>query len=169
MSIITETPHLIIRAFTLADELDFMALFADPLVTEHLPPRTVADYEQVFKDILALEATGSSLNRWAIIGKAGGEFIGMGLLRNFDGDPDFIEVGYCLNVPFWGKGHASELCKALVAHAKTLAAPHVKAIVAVTTLTNYPSQQVLQKAGLVKQPNRVLRGEEIAFFEMLLT
>jgi len=160
MNILTQTPRLIIRLFKAEEEEIYLKLFDDKRVTKHLPFRTQQDLITVFRDNLA--DSGTVTGRWGIFDKADGDFIGICLLRPFDNGSTDIELGYVLHYNYWGKGVASEMAKALLAHMLNLY-PEVT-FVAVTTQDNVPSQKVLEKAGLERAANYLRNGEELAYF-----
>jgi ribosomal-protein-alanine N-acetyltransferase len=143
-----------------------LQLFADERVNEHLPVRTAEENRQIFQDILKEDAAGATFSKWAIINKADNGFIGMGLLRTYNNEPDKLEVGYCLHTQYWGSGIATELVNVLITYATSY--PEIKTIVAVTTPGNTASQVVLEKAGLVKQGSIVRNNEELVFFQRAL-
>lgn len=74
--------------------------------------------------------------------------VGRALLRHLLlEDIDEVEVGYSFHPEFWGRGLATEIASACLAHGrKELGLP---SIVALTLPGNLPSQRVLTKVGLV--------------------
>lgn len=166
MTVITETTRLIIQTFDPTDEDAYLELWSDERVREHLPKRTAEETRKIFGEIINENAAGAVFSKWAIINKADGDFIGLGLLRFYNDEPDKLEVGYALHVKYWAQGIATELTNALIAYAKVY--PNIKEIVAVTTLGNIPSQKVLEKAGLTKQQNIERDNVELAFFKMII-
>lgn len=163
---IAETPRLIIRNFKADEEDAYVALLLDEQVKVHLPKRTEEQVRAGFRDGIATNDTGAPFNKWAIVDKESDELAGMGLLREYDNHPDILEVGYCLHERYWNKGIGTELTIALIDYARTF--PQIKAIVAVTTQGNIPSQKVLLKAGLMQQENITRDEEELSFFSITL-
>jgi RimJ/RimL family protein N-acetyltransferase len=163
MGLIAETPRLLIRTFDAAEEEAYVQLFSDARVAEHLPRRTPDENRKIFADILNDDAAGAVFSKWAIINKADNAFIGMGLLRPYNSEPDKLEVGYCLHVQYWNQGFATELVNALIAYTATYT--YIKTMVAVTTPGNKPSMAVLEKAGLVNQGSIIRNNEELVFFK----
>jgi ribosomal-protein-alanine N-acetyltransferase len=163
---IIETPRLIIRNFRPDEEAAYLELFGDTRVNLHLPKRTQEENRKIFQDTIKEDAEGAIFTKWAIVNKADNDFIGMCLLRTYNGEDDKLEAGYALHMKYWGQGIATEATKALVNYAAGY--PDITAIVAVTTATNIPSGIVLEKAGLVKQGNIVRNNEELTFYKMQL-
>lgn len=164
MPLYIQTPRFVIREFMPEEEMTFLALFDDEMVTVHLPKRTKKDYIQIFKTTLADYEAGKTLSRWGMFNNGDGDFIGMCLLRYYFDDPDKIELGYSLHQKYWGKGVASEMAQIMVNYAFT----HTNAgeVVGVTTLENISSQKVLEKAGLTRMDNFTKDGEELTYFRV---
>jgi len=165
MHIIAQTPRFVIRNFSPEDEKAYLSLFDDEEVTRHLPKRTREENRRIFRDSLHDYAAGKVLGRWGIFNNGNEEFIGICLLRPYDGDINKIELGYVLSNKFWGKGIAGEMAQIMVAYALTHS--HADEIVGVTTLENFASQKVLQKAGLDRMNNIKRDGDELAFFKLV--
>jgi ribosomal-protein-alanine N-acetyltransferase len=164
MHVIAQTPRFFIRQFIPSDEKTYLALFEDKAVTIHLPSRTRHENQQMFRESVSEYATGATMGRWGIFNNGNEAFMGICLLRPFGENEGQIEVGYVLNQEFWGKGIASEMAQIMVAYAFTHT--DAKEVVAVTTLTNAPSQNVLLKAGLERVENMTRDGKELAFFRL---
>lgn len=76
-----------------------------------------------------------------------GEFVGRGALRRIEiGGHEEIEVGYALVAEQSGRGLATEMAEALVAHAESHG---FRNLVAYTEPTNAASRRVMEKAGFV--------------------
>ena len=63
-SIITQTPRLIVREYLPDEEVLFLELLSDPLVTDYLPKRNNDENSKIFQDALADYKKGSKLARW---------------------------------------------------------------------------------------------------------
>ena len=74
-----------------------------------------------------------------------GAFVGRGALRRIEiGGAEEVEVGYALAAEQWGRGLATEMAAALVAHAE---GHGFSALVAYTEPTNAASRRVMEKVG----------------------
>ena len=77
------------------------------------------------------------------------------MLNHIQGETD-MQVGYALFTDFWGRGYATEMAMALLRYGYgTLGLPQINAI---TDRGNTASQQVLLKAGLERNGERVVRA-----------
>lgn len=164
MSIIIQTPRLIIREF-LPEELEmYLNHFTDEKVCLYLPKRTTEERITIFNNALNKYTITKATGIWGMFDKTTGDFIGSCLLRPFNDDPGLIELGYSLEQKYWGQGIGTEMGTAMIAHSFNDAA--TTAVVAVTILENTGSQRVLEKAGLKRMDNILRDGEELAFFEL---
>lgn len=165
MSIVAETPRLIIREFLPEEEHIYLNHFTDEMVTRHLPVRSREERINFFRKALEQYATNKNMGTWGIFNKVYGDFIGSCLLRPFDTGPGIVELGYSMERKYWGMGIGTEMATAMVAHGFT--DPAALQIVAVTTLENIGSQRVLEKAGLKRMDNIIRDGLELAYFKIL--
>ena len=116
MRVISKTPRFTIRNFKPEEEAIFLALFDDEAVTVHLPKRTREEHLKLFRESLAEYDDGKATGRWGMFSNGDGDYIGMCLLRPFDGDNTKIELGYVLRQQYWGKGIATEMANILIAY-----------------------------------------------------
>jgi ribosomal-protein-alanine N-acetyltransferase len=164
MSIVAQTPRIIIREFLPDEENIYLNHFTDELVTRYLPVRSREERINFFRKALEQYAINKKAGTWGIFNKADGEFIGSCLLRPFNTEPGIVELGYSMERKYWGMGIGTEMATAMVAHGFT--DPTTLQIVAVTTLENAGSQRVLEKAGLERMDNFVRDGMELAYFKI---
>jgi ribosomal-protein-alanine N-acetyltransferase len=164
MSIIAQTPRIIIREF-LAEELEtYLEHFTDEQVTLHLPKRSHEERIIIFNNALNHYPVTNTTGIWAIFDSTTHDFVGSCLLRPFDGKAGVLELGYSLEQKYWGRGIATEMAIAILAHGFNDSA--ITEIVAVTTLDNMGSQRVLQKAGFKQGDNLIRNGEELTYFKL---
>jgi RimJ/RimL family protein N-acetyltransferase len=83
---------------------------------------------------------------WAFFERATGAFAGRGGLQpTAVGGRASVEVLYAVSTRCWGRGYATEMARAAVAHAREL---ELAEVVGFTLTSNLASQRVLTKAGL---------------------
>jgi len=109
MSVILETPHLVLRELSL-DDLEFIAELLGHLeVMQFWPKPYTRDEAEAWirrqKERYARDGYGY----WLALGKATGQPIGQaGLLRqDVDGVTE-VGIGYIIHRPFWRQGYATE-------------------------------------------------------------
>jgi RimJ/RimL family protein N-acetyltransferase len=152
----TERLHL--RPFSAADVDAIHAIYADPIVMRHVGNGAHRSLEETR---MALRVYGDVLERrgysfLAVTERDGGAIVGDGGLYPLAGEGPDIELGYTLARAAWGHGYATELGRALVAHALTeIGAPRV---VAQVEPANAASRHVLEKLGLAQRGLRTAYG-----------
>ena len=147
------TDRLLLRGWRDDDRAPFAALNADPEVMEHFPaPLTPAESDALVERITAgFDAHGYGL--WAVEVRATGELIGFtGLaLQTFPASfTPAVEVGWRLARQAWGRGYATEAATAALAYGFDIAG--LDEIVSFTAVTNVPSQRVMQRLGMTRNP-----------------
>jgi RimJ/RimL family protein N-acetyltransferase len=169
MKVLQETQRLILRQFTEDDAALLLELDSDPEVMRFIGPRQYTDLDgyrlQIRDRIVRHYGQGPGLGCWAILDKAGGEFLGWVFLRPArehkmaeeigfrDGE---LELGYRLRRCAWNKGIATEASQAVLSHA--LAQPGPVHVVAVALVGNLASTRVMEKVGLKKVRQVTLTG-----------
>lgn len=110
-SILAETPRLILRRYRAGDLEDLFEYLSDPQTVEFEPygPMTLAETQE------ELERRISSEEMIAAELKDSGKLIGNIYLGNREFQS--LELGYVFNRAYWGKGLASEGCRALLQRA----------------------------------------------------
>ncbi len=140
-----QTPRLLLRPLR-ADDLAALhgTLFSDPAVTWDGRSHSLDET----RDALAAKlrhVEEHGFGALAVEDREDGGFLGWAGLQHLEGGPD-VELAYYLGRRAWGRGLATELARALVAHARDeLGLPRVLAVV---RPENVASQRVLAKAGL---------------------
>jgi RimJ/RimL family protein N-acetyltransferase len=148
------TERLVLRPFVEADLAPFAALNTDPEVVESLgssPTRAESDaMVERYSAEMAVEGWGL----WAVEVTGGDRFVGMvGLHHVRDTLPcaPAVEVGWRLDPSQWGHGYATEAAVASLQHGFTVGG--LAEIVAFTTTVNLRSQSVMQRLGMVRDPD----------------
>ena len=158
-----ESPRLLLRQWRDDDLRGFAELCADPQVMRYFPaPLTRVEAAALIGRIRGhFHEYGYGL--WALERKDSGAFIGMtGLLNvNFDAPlAPTVEIGWRLARRHWGLGLASEAAWASLRGA--FAHLHLDEVVAFTSVTNLPSQKVMQAIGMREDPAAAFEHPRIA-------
>ncbi len=146
-----ETERLVLREFTERDVDNLVELDADPEVMHFITggqPTPREDVEQVILPRwLRYYAESPGLGFWAAEEKATGHFLGWFHFRPGEGHPpDEPELGYRLHRSAWGKGYATEGCRALID--KGFGEHGVRRVLAETMVVHTASRRVMEKSGL---------------------
>jgi ribosomal-protein-alanine N-acetyltransferase len=153
MELTTERLHL--RPFTAADQQAIHAVYSDPEVMRHVGHGA---HKSLDETVAALRIYGEVLERrgysfLAVTERANGTLIGDGGLHPLGDD---VELGYTLARSAWGRGYATELSRALLAHAfEVLRVPRV---IAQVEPANTASRHVLEKLGMTEREMRIAYG-----------
>jgi ribosomal-protein-alanine N-acetyltransferase len=147
------TNRLGLRRFTEHD-LDWLtALYRNRNVTRHLGgPRDPDKAGEILGTrILDYYEHHPGLGIWMTVERETNAGIGFHLLNHIQGE-SFIQVGYVLDEPFWGRGYATEMAATVVRYGfRDLGLPRIHAI---ATLDNGASHRVLLKIGLKRNGER---------------
>lgn len=150
-----ETERLVLRQWTDADRAPYRAYCADPHVRRYFPSVLTSAETDAMIDRMAAGITRDGYGFFVAERKSDGAMIGdVGIspvpeYLTLNGAPR-LEVGWLLGTSFWGKGYAPEAAGACLDFAwHTLKAPDV---VAFTAVINTPSQRVMEKLGMTRDP-----------------
>ncbi|HHI9467099.1 TPA: GNAT family N-acetyltransferase [Legionella anisa] len=166
MSILVETPRLLIKTPVL-DNLEYWyVLHSDEDVMEYMggvQSKSVIQ-EWLQSDILHHHKHGFTMG--SVFKKNNNEFIGragLTYLDHNDNQPD-IEIGYVLHKKHWGQGYAVELVEALIDWG--LAHLAVNKLVVVTRPENTRSKRLLEKCGLHYVRVIIFRNTDFLLYEV---
>jgi len=159
------TNRMSLRPFTADDVQHAFGWFGDPLVMRFTPSGPDRTMQETAARIASYERHQSQhgFSKWIIIDRSCSRPIGDAGLMSFP-EYGWIDFGYRLAQPYWGKGLATEVASAWVQTAfGELALDRLTAIV---HPENCASLRVLQKLGFVKQRRDVFRGMECVVFNL---
>jgi ribosomal-protein-alanine N-acetyltransferase len=139
-------------------------LYRNEQVRRTISERTDEETKQKFAEALKSYRGGSGLGRWGIFNPEDGKFIGVCSLKQADADQKHVELGYVLHPNYWGRGLATELAKAIIFYG--FQDRGLKEICACTLPENYDSQNVLLKAGFVRDGTAFWHGANLPFFRI---
>ena len=145
------TERLVLRKFS-ADDVDLLVeLDSDPEVMHYVTGGLTTSREEIVDDVLPAFLSYydryAGFGFWAAHDRVGGEFLGWFHLRPAPGDePDEVELGYRLRRAAWGRGYASEGCRALIEKAFTELGG--RRVYAETMAVHRASRAVMERAGL---------------------
>ncbi|HRG56334.1 MAG TPA: GNAT family N-acetyltransferase [Lacunisphaera sp.] len=153
--LLPETPRLVFREFGEADLPELAGLLDDPKVMQYSwqGPRdldgsreVLAGFQRTYREL--------GFGKWALFDRDGGEFVGYcGLERCAVVDVNELELGYRLNLKFWGQGLAAEAAAAAVKHAFDIA--RLTGVIAFVEPANAASVRVLEQTGFRRTASAV--------------
>lgn len=162
--ILLQTERLILRQFTSADIDHIFALDNDPDVMRYLngglPTERSIIENEILPGFLHYDEAEPSFGFWAVEHKETGDFLGWISLRPTDKTGIEAVLGYRFRKAAWGKGYATEGCRALIDHC--FVATDLQRVVATTYEENLASQRVMEKLGMTLVRRFRLTPEEIA-------
>jgi RimJ/RimL family protein N-acetyltransferase len=157
MSLILETPHLLLREMTLGD-LDFVAsMLADPEVMRYYPRCCTREESEAWIHRQRARYARDGIGFWLAIASATGEPVGQAglLMQDLDGVMQ-VGLGYLMHRPFWRRGFAYEACSGILDHAfGTLGLARV---VCPIRPANEPSRRLAEKLGMVPEKQTEYAG-----------
>ncbi|TDE37786.1 GNAT family N-acetyltransferase [Actinomadura sp. 6K520] len=151
MSNFLETDRLVLRAFTTDDVDHLLALDNDPEVMRFInggrPTSRRAIETRVLPRLLHDYPCWESRGYWVAQEKITDTFLGWFEFRPLEEhSPDVVELGYRLKRAAWGRGYATEGCRALIR--KGFTDLEVERVTANTMTVNARSRRVMEKSGL---------------------
>lgn len=161
------TTRVTLRAFRPEDLEPYVAMWADPRVTEHIGGKPRSRSES-FLRMLAADGQWRWFGHgfWAV--EEAGRLIGTAGVAVFERDLDpplaDPEVGWAFSPACWGRGIASEVALLLAQFADDKGIPRTLAVI---DHANRASVRVAEKAGYVGTGERVLDGRPVRLFERL--
>jgi ribosomal-protein-alanine N-acetyltransferase len=149
MTVILETPRLLLRHQALTDLDDLWALYRNPNITKYIPdaPRTREETQEELEWHMHGHPKHPELGLWATIHKESGKFIGRcGLLPwTIDGQ-DEIEVAYTIAEAYQAQGLGTEAAQAILQYG--FEKLDLSRLICLIDSENIASQKVAQKIGM---------------------
>lgn len=151
MARILETTRLLLRPYEPGDLAAFVSLFTDAVVMRHVdrgvlaPDEAAALFGRVFTHVYA----DGAFDVWGVFGRGGGAYAGHAELkprRDALARAGDLEIVYLLGRECWGRGLATELASAVVAHG--LEGRRAARLCATVAPGNAASIRVLEKLGM---------------------
>ena len=164
-----ETDRLILRDLEPTDAAGMFALDSDPAVHRYLGNKPLTNIQQSVEVIEMVRAQyrTNGIGRWAVIEKATGAFVGWaGLKRETElhKPMEYMDLGYRLRPPFWGKGYATEAAKACLQYGFEKLG--LREINAAADVANAASNRVLIKLGFRHLETFKYEGEDINWYAL---
>ncbi|HEX4013332.1 MAG TPA: GNAT family N-acetyltransferase [Candidatus Cybelea sp.] len=165
VSIVLETPRLIVRRWEDSDVPVVAPIYAKPEVMRCIPGG-VWDSERTQQTISRMRAIEQrqGFGFYPLVEKESGALVGHAGLGRLEAGEE-IEVAYVLDVPFWGKGLATEAARAFLEDG--FARLGLTRIVAVAFAENPASIAVMKCCGMRSCGMAQHFGREVVKYEAL--
>jgi RimJ/RimL family protein N-acetyltransferase len=151
------TERLRLRPWAEADAPAFHRIWGDPDVIFWGPAKDLEESRAILVKVAARCAGLPPPVGWhAILEAEGGDIVGNAVLQPATYAPGDLEVGWHLRRDRWGRGYATEACRALVAEA--FARLDVPRLTCVILPSNLRSQAVARRLGFRVQAHDVLHA-----------
>jgi RimJ/RimL family protein N-acetyltransferase len=151
-----ETERAILRLFTMNDLDDLAPILGNAQVMKYLEMDCLPlSREQTEKTIAAIikHWEDNGFGRWAIVFKENNKLIGMAGFRSHENTAELI---YILDEPYWGKGLATEIARAILRYG--FEKQNFSRIIAMTRPANAASRRVMDKIGMSFEKEIVIYG-----------
>src|SRR5258706_8368048 len=147
------TARLLLRQWRDEDRHPFAVMNADPRVMEYFPAPLSREQSDAMADRCAAGIAERGWGLWAAEVRGVASFIGFIGLAIAGSDlpcAGATEVGWRLAHPHWGQGYATEGARAAIRFA--FSELRLEEIVSFTAAVNHRSEQVMQKLGMIRDP-----------------
>ena len=151
---ILETERLILRTFKEADFAPMLAINQDPKVMEYFPALQGEEETKALINHINEHQNQHGYSLYAVELKETSEMIGFVGLMHPSFEAHFtpaIEIGWRLASTHWSQGYATEAAKAVLEYAFNVLS--LTKVVSFTSEINMPSRRVMEKIGLIHDPN----------------
>ena len=166
--LLIETERLQLRLVSEDDADLILEMYNQPKFIEHIGDkniRTVEDAQEYIVSRFLPQAERLGYGNFAIIRKSDGEKLGAVGIFERQG-LDVHDIGFSLLPQFENHGYAFEAAKKLLDTA--FANWNLKKVSAITSQTNFSSQKLIEKLGLIYQKDVTLPGEDelLKYYEL---
>ena len=148
------TGRLLLRPFEESDLAPFAALNVHPRVVETLGSAPTPAQSDAMVERYGAELEREGWGLWAVEVVGGAHFIGMVGLHTVQPTLPWapgVEAGWRLHPDWWGHGYATEAAAASLHYGFTTG--DLSDIVAFTAAVNLRSQAVMERIGMVREPD----------------
>lgn len=162
MTTVLETPRLRLREYRESDAESFYQLNSDPAVMRFTGDELIGSIEEaraILREHPIADYATHGFGRWACLLRETEEVIGFAGLK-FLPETGEIDLGYRLLAAHWGKGLATEACRAIVEYGFTTLG--LEKITALVRPENEASVRVLAKCGFTFRGMVEYRGRNAA-------
>jgi [ribosomal protein S5]-alanine N-acetyltransferase len=158
-----ETERLIVRHYTIDDADNFFLLNGDPQVMRYIRPVKSREETNTFlNEVIEYSKNNPAYGRMAVNEKHSNVFVGSFAIIPLE-KTEYMQLGYSLLPPYWGKGFATELVKYGLQY--IFKKTNLTEIFGVTEVMNFDSQKVLLKNGFVFEKTYPEGGKQLNLYK----
>jgi ribosomal-protein-alanine N-acetyltransferase len=158
-----ETARLRLRVLQ-PDDLDALAeLYADPEVMRFLSGVRTREQTQTLLSEMIKHWQDYGFGRWALIDRAGGQFVGRCGLNYLPESPE-IELGYAIAGAYWGRGLTTEAARACLHWG--FEDVGLERIVAIARPENRASLRVMEKLGMKYEKDAFFYNTDVKYYAL---
>lgn len=154
MTLIIETPRLLLRNWRESDREFFHEINSDPVVMEFFPALRSREESDALMDRVQTMISDDGFGFYALQEKATGDVIGFTGLMKTDLEPfmpkGVLEIGWRLAQRYWGKGYVSEAALASLKYAFDERGQDE--VVSFAVHNNHRSTAVMKRLGMINNP-----------------
>lgn len=164
---ILETERLIVRELDLKDMDDLFELYSCDGMTDYMeglyPYEEEYEYQKAYIENM-YRFFGYGM--WLVFEKESGKLVGRAGVEHREEPEGELELGYAIGTPFWGRGYATEVCRAILDYTREELG--FEEIYSLVEPENKNSIHVLEKLGFLWERNLVLEGKHYKKYKKLL-
>lgn len=150
-----ETASLILRRYDERDREAFVSLNCDADVRQYMDgPHSPESADSLFSRILLADPSKRPFS-WAIVEKAGQEYVGHAFISREESEPDH-ELGYLFVSKVWGQGYGTEAVMRIVSYC--FDSLGLEQLVATVDVGHFRSSRILEKTGFVLEETKEEKG-----------
>lgn len=162
------TERLLLRGWRDSDRDRLRRLNADPEVMRYFPKPLTSAESDAFWDRMRTHQQKYGFSLWALETRESGVFIGLAGLLHVSFNAPFapaVEIGWRLLPQFWGQGYATEAARQILEFGFDVCS--LEEIIAFTAATNLPSQRVMKRLGMRRNPSEDFDHPRLPVFSPL--
>ena len=164
---ILETERLIVRELDLKDMDDLFELYSYDGMTDYLEGLYAYEEEYEYqKAYIENMYRFFGYGIWLVFEKISGKLVGRAGVEHREALEGELELGYAIGTPFWGRGYATEVCRAILDYTKEELG--FEEIYSLVEPENKVSVHLLEKLGFTLETELILDSVHYKKYKKIL-